>query len=165
MHELKHICYCGVWGTSVFQLVASKIDGVQHRVRMSAECLGHPLSEVTAERRAMCLTKVQAPLRGMAAHLAAMWGCSTGSYKDDRLHPKAKPHQGCSQVCWPPGCGKAAVQWALTLSKLCGISTPVAGTSSSGMGVSWPTLHYACNVSWAGLLRSCSAPCQGSASS
>lgn len=66
-------------GTSVFQLVASEVDGVQDRVGMVAECLGHPLCKVTAGRRATCLSKLRPPPADTVANPVALQGRATSS--------------------------------------------------------------------------------------
>ena len=66
-------------GTSVFQLVASKVDGVQDRVGMVAERLGHPLRKVTVGRRVTHLSKVRPPPGDMATNPTALRGRATSS--------------------------------------------------------------------------------------
>ena len=66
-------------GTSVFQLVASKVDGVQDRVGMVAERLRHPLCKVTVGRRANHLSKERPPPGDTATNPVASWGRATYS--------------------------------------------------------------------------------------
>lgn len=73
-------------GTSVFQLVASKVDGVQNRVGMVAECLGHPLRKVTVGRRVTHLSKVRPPPGETATNPVALQGRATSCCQHGRAH-------------------------------------------------------------------------------
>lgn len=83
-------------GTSVFQLVASKVDGVQDRVGMVAERLGHPLHKVTVGEKGHPSEQAMATAR--------RHGCQPRSLtrtchqhlptRQSQLHPKAEPLQG-----------------------------------------------------------------------
>lgn len=63
-----NISFCGCkfipaqnLSTSVFQLVAREVDGVQDRVGVAAERLGHPLHKVTVGRRVTHLSNAWTP--------------------------------------------------------------------------------------------------------
>lgn len=78
-----NISFCGCklipaqdLSTSVFQLVASKVDGVQDGVGMAAERLGHPLHKVTVGRRVTRLSKVWTPPGNTATSPVAL-DCAT----------------------------------------------------------------------------------------
>lgn len=81
-----NISFCGCklipaqnLSTSVFQLVASKVDGVQDRVGMAAECLGHPLHEVTVGRRVTHLSSAWTPPGNTATNPVVSQGHGTSS--------------------------------------------------------------------------------------
>lgn len=107
-----NISFCGCklipaqdLSTSVFQLVASKVDGVQDRVGMAAERLGHPLHKVTVGRRVTHLSKVWAPPGNTATSPVALQTMPPGCL--DPAHrclatPSLTPSTHCSPAPAPP---------------------------------------------------------------
>lgn len=88
-----NISFCGCkfipaqnLSTSVFQLVAREVDGVQDRVGVAAERLGHPLHKVTVGRR--------------VTHLSNAW---TAPGRTATSSVVLQAHASSSCLCGRPG--------------------------------------------------------------